>query len=376
MKYYLSDKCELKLLEFPSVYNIYEDELYQLDKSAFNLLKKCSTNGCDVTNRDFLSYCLAEGILVEKRVDINRSKILQSPIPSLRYLELQITDKCNLRCKHCYIGKPKNIELSIDNIERLLEEFQDLQGLRLLITGGEPLMHRDFMKFNKILPQYRFRKILFTNGLLLNRSIIKELNVQEIQFSVDGMQKGHETIRGEGTFRKVISRIEDAMSSGFDVAIATMIHRENLDEFNDMERLFKSMGIKDWIVDVPSITGEFEKNKEFSVSPDIAGEYMNYGFGAGLHGGDEGFACGLHLVSVMADGSICKCAFYTNNKIGDISEGLKRNWEKIKPIRLEELECFTLCCKFIDVCRGGCRFRAMGEFKRDIYKCYSYGIID
>jgi radical SAM protein with 4Fe4S-binding SPASM domain len=376
MKYYLSDKCELKLLEFPSVYNIHSDELYKLDESAFDLLKKCAMNGCDVNDKEFLNYCLSEGILVTKMVNIRRSNILQSPIPSLRYLELQITDKCNLRCKHCYVGKPKNHELSIDNIKSLLEEFQDMQGLRILITGGEPIMHSDFMKLNKILPQFRFRKILFTNGLLLNRDVLKELNVHEIQISVDGMQKGHEAIRGKGTFKKVISKVEEAMLVGFDVSISTMIHKENLDEFDEMERLFKSMGIKDWTVDVPSIVGNLQQNKDLSVSPDIAGRYLNYGFGEGLHGGDEGFACGLHLLSVLADGSLCKCAFYSNNKIGDISEGIRKNWEKIRPIRLDELECFSLSCKVIDVCRGGCRFRAKGEHKRDICKCYSYGIID
>lgn len=375
MKYYLSDKCELKLLEFPSLYNIHSDELYQLDESAFDLLKKCAMTGCDVNDKEFLNYCLSEGILVNKMVNIRRSNILQSPIPSLRYLELQITDKCNLKCKHCYIGKPKNHELSIDNIKGLLEEFEDMQGLRLLITGGEPLMHNDFMKLNKILPQFRFRKILFTNGLLLNRDVLKKLNVHEIQISVDGMQKGHEAIRGKGTFKKVISKVEEAMLVGFDVSISTMIHKENLDEFDEMEGLFKSMGIKDWTVDMPSIVGNLEQNMDLSVSPDIAGKYLNYGFGEGLHGGDEGFACGLHLLSVLADGSICKCAFYSNNKIGDIFEGLRKNWEKIRPIRLDELECFSLSCKVIDVCRGGCRFRAKDKYKRDICKCYSYGII-
>lgn len=376
MVYYLSDRCELKFLEFLAVYNILSDELYEIDEKAFNLLKDCaSKKGCEVEDKAFLEYCLSEGILVSHRSDVRRAEIIKSPIPSLRYLELQITDKCNLKCKHCYIGKPKNVELPIENIKNLLEEFEQMQGLRVLITGGEPLLHSNFALLNQILPHYRLRKILLTNGLLLEDTILRDLNVQEIQFSVDGMRKGHEAIRGEGTFDKVLSKIDKALNLGFDVSIATMIHKENLDEFDEMEKLFKSLGVKDWIVDAPSFTGNLIKNEYIYVPPVVAGKYLNYGFGEGFHGGDEGFACGLHLFSVLADGSLCKCAFYSNNKIGKIEEGLKKNWEKVRPLRLEELECYSSSCRYMDICRGGCRFRA-GDFnKKDLYKCYSYGII-
>lgn len=376
MRYYLSDKCELKFLEFPSVYNISSDEIYELDEQAFDLLKNCaSKSGCEVESKDFLEYCLSEGILVSYPSNVKRAEIIKSPIPSLRYLELQITDKCNLRCKHCYIGKPKNVELPIEEIKNVLEEFEKMQGLRVLITGGEPLLHSDFALLNQILPNYRLRKVLLTNGLLLNSSILKDLNVQEIQFSVDGMKKGHEVIRGKGTFKKVLSIIDEALLFGFDVSIATMIHKENLDEFDDMEKLFKSLGIKDWIVDAPSFAGNLTQNKSIFVPPEIAGKYLNYGFGEGLHSGDKGFACGLHLFSVLADGSLCKCAFYSNNKIGRIEEGLKKNWEKVKPVRLDELECSSLSCRYIEICRGGCRFRAGDLNKKDLYKCYCYDII-
>lgn len=376
MRYYLSDKCELKFLEFPTVYNISSDEIYELDEQAFDLLKNCaSKKGCDIENKDFLKYCLSEGILVPYPSDVKRAEIIKSPIPSLRYLELQITDKCNLKCKHCYIGKPKNIELPIEEIKNVLEEFEKMQGLRVLITGGEPLLHSDFALLNQILPNYRLRKILLTNGLLLNNSILKDLNVQEIQFSVDGMKKGHEAIRGKGTFKKVMSIIDEALTLGFDVSIATMIHKENLDEFDDMEKLFKSLKIKDWTVDAPSFAGNLTQNESIFVPPEIAGKYLNYGFGEGLHAGDAGFACGLHLFSVLADGSLCKCSFYSNKKIGRIEEGLRKNWEKVKPIRLDELECFSLSCRYIEICRGGCRFRAGDLNKKDLYKCYCYDII-
>lgn len=377
MRYYLSDRFVLKWLETPSVYDIKEDELYELDEDAFEFLKKCSTpEGC-IGNADvgFIDYCLSEGILTKEAVNTKRPVLAKSPIPSLRYLELQITDKCNLKCGHCYIGKPMNNEISPDKIEAVLDGFEEMQGLRLLITGGEPLMHSRFNEINSLLPEYNFRKILFTNGLLLNKEVLKGLNVDEIQFSVDGMERGHEAIRGKGTYKIVMKKIHEAIDAGIIVSIATMVHGKNLDEFDEMDELFRKIGVKDWTVDVPCISGNLKENLAFHTPPEIAGKYLNYGFGGGLHGGREGFACGLHLMSVLADGKICKCAFYSNTPVGNINEGLRKSWGKIKPVKLEELECSDISCRFIDECGGGCRFRAEDFRKKDLYKCHGYDIM-
>ncbi len=49
-----------------------------------------------------------------------------------------------------------------------------MQGLRVLITGGEPLMHPEFEKINDFIKELPIRKILFTNGVLLNDNILKK----------------------------------------------------------------------------------------------------------------------------------------------------------------------------------------------------------
>ncbi|MCL4490555.1 MAG: radical SAM protein [Nitrospirae bacterium] len=391
MRYYLSGTCVLKWLELPAVYDIDKDELYELDGEAFGLLRRCAEpGGCAAgpEDREFIDYCLSEGILTSEVSSVKRPPLSRSPVPSLRYLELQITDRCNLKCRHCYIDQPEHNELSIREIEKILNEFEELQGLRLLITGGEPLAHSRFEEVNALLPGYRFRKILFTNGLLLNRKRLEALTMDEIQFSVDGLDHGHDALRGKGTWRMVMRKIEESLAAGIAVSVATMVHRENLDEFGEMEALFKKIGIRDWTVDVPCITGHLKDNPLFQVRPDEAGGYLNYGFGGGLHGGGEGYACGLHLSSVLANGDICKCAFYAQSPAGTIKDGLRNCRANIRPVRLDELECAGLSCRVIDSCRGGCRFRAERAPKgscaegagnilgRDIYKCYGYGIME
>ena len=110
---------------------------------------------------------------------------------------------------------------------------------------------------------------------------------------------------------------------------------------------------------------------------------MNYGFGGSLHGGGEGFGCGLHLDAVLAGGEICKCAFFSKEPAGTADEGIGKAWTRIAPVKLDDLDCAQRSCSEIDECRGGCRYRAstMGEGhdlrgnERDLYKCYHYGIM-
>lgn len=376
MEYFLSRECVLKWLETLSVYHMKKDDLYELDEASFEFLRKCSSDrGCSSPDNSFIDYCLDEGILTKDRIILQRPPLIKSPERSLRYLELQITDKCNLRCRHCYIGNSESSALSLKQIRAILKEFEEMQGLRVLISGGEPIMHEGFQEINTMLPEFFIRKVLFTNGLLLNKKRLKGLNVDEIQISIDGLEEAHDSLRGKGTFKLAFDAVKLAIDSGFEVSISTMVHPGNLSDFDEMERLFKDMGIKDWTVDVPCVAGRLEENIDFQISPEIGGKYLRYGYGEGLHSGASGFACGLHLMAVTADGRISKCTFYSDDPAGRIEDGLRKCWQKIKPVRLDELKCD---CDHIELCRGGCRYRALllgDPDGKDLYKCNLYGII-
>jgi hypothetical protein len=123
--------------------------------------------------------------------------------------------------------------------------------------------------------------------------------------------------------------LRQALDAGFDVSVSTMVHRENLTDFDSMERMFKEIGIKDWTVDVPCATGRLREHAEFFVSPEEGGKYLGYGFGGGLHSSEQGFGCGLHLMAVMAGGKIAKCTFYEDRAVGAVEQGLMNAWRKI-----------------------------------------------
>ena len=118
----------LKNLEEPYLYDIERDELYELNADAYQfLLKICRGENPLIQEEDeeFIQFCLSENLVAFSETPLHRKVALNpSPIPSLRYLELQITDRCNLQCRHCYIGESSHQDLSMERIQRVLEAFE------------------------------------------------------------------------------------------------------------------------------------------------------------------------------------------------------------------------------------------------------------
>ena len=375
----LSPHAVLKNLELPCLYDIANDELYELNQDAYDfLLKTCQGENPPVRPEDgeFIAYCLSEGLATYSDVPIHRAiRTSPSPLPSLRYLELQITGRCNLQCRHCYLGDGLRQDLSVERIQRVLDEFGDMQGLRLLLSGGEPLLHPRFWELNDILRHYPFRSVLLSNGTLITQEATRRLQVHEVQISLDGMQEGHEAIRGDGTFRKSLQAIDYLQDAGIGVSIATMIHRKNLKEFEDLASLLESKHIREWNVDAPCVEGRLRENKDLWVEPWEAGPLLRYGFGGGFHGSENNSSCGVHLCAIMVEGIVCKCGLYSQVPAGSIEEGLRTCWARIPRVPLRSLSCD---CPEIEGCRGGCRYRAQLQGDRlgpDLFQCYARGIL-
>lgn len=375
----IAPHCSLKRLEEPCLYDIENDQLYELGEEAFQFLLTCSQGERPPVKKEdeaFLQYCLSENLITLSENPIRRDFFAQpSPVPSLRYLEFQITDRCNLTCRHCYLGDGFLEDLPLGTILKVFKEFEEIQGLRLLLSGGEPLLHPHFWEINDALREYPFRSVMLSNGTLLTGDSARKLRVHEVQLSLDGMQKGHESLRGGGTFEKVIRAIDHLQAADIRVSIATMIHRNNLKEFDEMASFLHSKNIEEWNVDVPCIAGRMEENRNLWVLPREAGPLLQYGFGGGLHGAEHLETCGAHLCAILSDGNVAKCGLFSGDPVGSIDEGLRVCWGRIPRIPLQQLRC---SCSVMEECRGGCRYRAklQGDlFEPDLFQCYARGVL-
>lgn len=349
----LTPGCSLRLLERPHLYHRETDELYELDAAAAAYLLRLA-RGEEVPSPDpeFWAFCRAEGLLEEGPAS-PRSLPEPAPRPSLRYLELLLTDRCNLRCRHCYLGEPRGADLPFEEAVRLLDQFDRLGGLRLLLSGGEPLLHPDFWRLNELLPRWSFRSVLLTNGVLIDPAAARDLAVQEVQVSLDGLEPSHDALRGTGSFRAALAALEHLGAAGITVSVATMAHRGNRTDFPELARLLDHLGVAEWNVDAPAAAGRAQKGA-LLLSPQELAPLLTYSRGGGLHhsGGDG--VCGTHLGAVTPEGELCKCGFYRGRGVpwgGD----LRRAWEALPRMQLSDLSCG---CPHLAECRGGCRFRA------------------
>ncbi|MHB0915832.1 MAG: radical SAM protein [Thermoleophilia bacterium] len=376
----LTADCSLKLIEEPAVYNRASDELYFINEEAVPFLAACAAGAPAPEGDDaagLVDFCLDEGILepvgkaAPRRLDLR-----QSPLPSLRYLLLHITDRCNLACAHCFQGEPGTPvnELDLAAITAVLDEFEAMQGLRLMVSGGEPLLHPGFRELNEDMAGRDIRSILLSNGMRIDAPTAAALNFNEVQVSIDGIGPAHDRLRGPGSFDRAVTAARALGEAGKQLSIATMIHAGNLGDFGELEELVHGLGAREWSIDLPSPAGRLAGDSGLLVDPRQAGPLLNLAFGGAIHEPAAGYACGAHLMAVMADGAIARCGFYGDTPAGFVADGLAGAWERIKRVPLSALECD---CEHLAECRGGCRFRAAGhggEYAADPCQCYRYGV--
>jgi radical SAM protein with 4Fe4S-binding SPASM domain len=373
----LAGHASLRLLEQPCIYDRRADELYELNLEAMEGLKRCRG---DMTleqaelEPDFARFCLEQGLL--ELSDQPRPRPLplcQGPQPSLRYLEAQVTWRCNLACAHCYLGKARPRDMEVADFAALVREFEAMGGLRLLISGGEPLMHPRWDEINAVLAGLPVRKVLLSNGLLLDQKRLARLNCDEVQISLDGLKSGHERLRGPGSFQKAVKAARRVKKVGLKLSIATMAHAANLAEMPGLAELVQELGAQEWGVDAPCLAGRLGDNPALAVTPQEAAGAMGYAFGGTYHGGSGGMACGLHLCTVAADGKVAQCGFYFDAPLGTMQEGLWTCWARRRPLALNQVPACAACPAAED-CGGGCRFRAPSPDRPDPVMCALYGM--
>jgi MoaA/NifB/PqqE/SkfB family radical SAM enzyme len=151
------------------------------------------------------------------------------------FAEVDVTDNCNLRCKHCYHfhGKDdfKKRELSIHVWEKRFNELYK-SGIRsILLVGGEPALRIDLlMVADRIFPFV----YIITNGTI---RIPEEFN-HRLLVSMDGSRKTNDLIRGKGVFSKVMKHY----SGDKRVVINMTITRGNYKEFENVVKIAKENG--------------------------------------------------------------------------------------------------------------------------------------
>jgi len=184
--------------------------------------------------------------------EFNR-KVLRMRLPVSGSFEL--TSQCNLACVHCYLGPGLHErdrcgnEMKTARILSLLDEITEAGCLRFLITGGEPLIRKDFPEIYRHAKTNGLLVTVFTNGTLIterNVGIFEDLPPHTVEISLYGATaETYEKItRVKGSYERCISGIELLLHRRINVQLKTILMSLNRDEFYAMEQMAEGYGVK------------------------------------------------------------------------------------------------------------------------------------
>jgi len=141
-------------------------------------------------------------------------------------LQLCLTNKCNLRCPHCYMfsGAENENELTIKEICGICKDFRNYGGKEVILTGGEITTRGDLLEIISAISDTGLKISLFSNGVSWSEELIdflKKVPVKKIQISIDGYdEKSNSKIRGPLAFEKALDTVNKLLANNFTVQIA------------------------------------------------------------------------------------------------------------------------------------------------------------
>lgn len=153
----------------------------------------------------------------------------------LTNLHIEITSRCNERCVHCYIPNENKIrDINADLFYSILEQCSKMNVLHLTLSGGEPMLHKNFIDFLKKCNEYNFSVNILSNLTLLNEDILTEMkknHLLSVQVSLYSMNPIiHDTItQVKGSFEKTKKAILVLRENNIPLQISCPIMRQNAD---------------------------------------------------------------------------------------------------------------------------------------------------
>lgn len=159
--------------------------------------------------------------------DLNSQRLSKLPI-----LLLNVHESCNCRCMMCDIWQREDgREIDLSSLERHRDSIMRLGVRQVVLTGGEPLLHRNLERLCLFLKECGVRTTLLTTGLLLTKraGIVANL-IDEIIVSIDGPEKVHDQVRRvKGGFRLIAEGVRTVRqhNSGLPIRARSTVQKAN-----------------------------------------------------------------------------------------------------------------------------------------------------
>ena len=246
----------------------------------------------------------------------------------VRDISLALIHRCNLKCSHCIVDASYGEQCDKYNTKQILSHLDKIIKVNpesIVLTGGEPLLRKDFLEILKYTRNNFSGNItLMTNATLLNQSnidIIKDL-VNNIDISIDGAdEESCAIVRGPGVFSKVVDNIKLLKNSGFHKISLSMVLTENnsfyVDEFF---KLNETLGTNPMLRAL-SYTGRALKNKDM-LQTKYTSKESTHKNNTEVKPHTCTCTAGYDQLTIEANGDIFPCNLFVNNqfRLGNIDE--------------------------------------------------------
>ncbi len=319
-------------------------------------------------------------------------------------LTIAITGECNLRCAHCWVDSGPDSSVSWvpkQDVQRVIDDFAALGGSAIRLTGGEPLLHPDWLELMRLAGAAGLQVLLQTNGMLFDDEdlqALRELRLADlnIQISFDGAKAAtHDLVRGAGTFQQALKGVRSLVEHGFGANVSLFFTemRHNLQELPDLFLLAEQLGIgsitsgslvvcgrageEDVIAppdpeQYPALLQRYAEDQKFQQL------YAKFGCIAALEWcGTKSSGTGCRFIRtpyLTAKGVLYPCLLchadqysvagvFATGLPAALIEGISL-WSSLQQVSRQRVAAIPECreCAFLQSCAGGCMGRAWGSF--------------
>lgn len=327
-------------------------------------------------------------------------------------LQWHITDRCNLRCTHCYQAA-RSGDPSYDVLMRILDDFRSfLETIRgkarrkvpahINVTGGEPFIREEFLDLLERLAGCRkeFSFGILSNGSMIDENVARRLKMLRsgfVQLSLEGGRETHNAIRGEESFERTVAAAKLLRKYRIPVLLSFTAHKGNFREFGDVARWGRRLRVKRvWADRFIPVGGVGDQQKQvlsvqetqelfaimkqerrpplFSRTEIAMHRALQFHYGDG-----KPYRClaGDELITIMPNGDLYPCRRMPITAGNVLASSIREIYEHspiLNELRGEGNTCAECgACFYKELCKGGLRCLAVamtGSFQKADPGCW------
>ncbi len=326
--------------------------------------------------------------------------LVKTHIPDRLTVQWHMTDRCNLRCQHCYQEDYADNGLRIDDLKKIARQVFSLQEhwknagkrppLLFTLTGGEPSIHPDFKALIDFLGTHPSNPSIavLSNGTQIDATLAQYFasrHIAFVQLSIDGTPTTHDTIRGKGNFDQVLAATHRLSEAGIRVLWSFTAHQENYREFAKVARLAYQHRVSrlwsDRMIPIErtnapqTLTPEqsiayfqimYQAKRDIEKMPDNRTEIALARALQFQIGGGQPYRCSAaeSLITLMPDGALLPCRRLpvpVGNVLTESLISLYENAPLFQALRSVENPDECQECTYRSSCRGGLRCLAHAQ---------------